>query len=287
MSTNKELFFKLKEINSKYLNEGVIKSLLYEANNVNNLTEFLPLFKKECLDENRFNAMLERVLNGEPVQYVTGKSQFLDWIFNVNPDVLIPRVETEELCAIILDILKETGKKDYRVADICTGSGCLAVAIKSRFPTFDVSALDISDKALNVAKSNANKYHADIKFYQGNMIDPLLEKHQKIDVLVCNPPYIDKEETIDEQVFKYEPHLALLAKPNWKYYEYIFQRYKQLMSDEYVMFFEIGEDMEQDLTNIMNINFDNASFVFKKDLYGKTRFLIISGVNYGDKIKEC
>lgn len=286
MSSNRDLFFKLKNANYKYVKESVINQLLYEANGVENLTDFVHLFREECKDEKRLWEMVERVEKGEPIQYVTGKAQFLDWVLNVNQDVLIPRVETEELAANILKILKETGVEKYKVCDVCTGSGALAIAVKNRFPKFDVSAIDISDKALAVARQNACKYHADINFIQGDLIDPLIEKGEKIDVLICNPPYISDKSTIDEQVWKYEPHLALMAEPAWKFYERIFQYYKFFMAKEFVMFFEIGEDMEQDLTNLMNINMDKISFIFRKDMYGKTRFLIISGVNEGGML-DC
>lgn len=284
--TNREAFKKLKEIKNKYMNETVIKSLLYEANDCENLTQFLPFFDKEVKNEEKLQSMLKRVLDGEPIQYVIGKTQFLDWVFNVNKNVLIPRVETEELAANILKILEQSKLENLHVVDLCCGSGCLGICIKDRFKNFDVTCIDISKEALDVAKENAKKYNVDINFINDDFIKPLINTNKKVDILVCNPPYIEDESTIDEQVYKHEPHLALLAKPAWKFYEIIFQYYKTFMSDNFAMFFEIGENMEKDLTNIMNINMDNVTFIFRKDIYGKTRFLFVSGVIHGDKIKD-
>lgn len=285
--TNREAFKKLKAIKNKYVNDSVIRGLLFAANDCDNLTQLIPLFDLPVKDENKLNLYLDRIIKGEPLQYVIGKTQFLDWTIEVDNNVLIPRVETEELAANVLKILNDfKNEKDINVADVCTGSGCLAIAIKSRYPNFKVMATDISNNALNVARKNALNYCLDIDFKQGDLIEPLLSEKNKIDILISNPPYIEDETTIDEQVYKHEPHLALLAKPKWKYYERIFQTHRLYMNKHFMMFFEIGEDMEDDLTNLININFDDVSFVFKKDIYGKKRFLFITGKVDGDTIKE-
>ena len=106
-------------------------------------------------------------------------------------------------------------------------------------------------------------------------MDPLIEKGIKLDVLVCNPPYIDKVDRIDEQVLKFEPHLALLANPCTKFYEEIFAKADKVMNEHYLMAFEIDEDMEQPLIKLMNKYLEAANYRFHKDIYNKMRFLYI------------
>ena len=107
------------------------------------------------------------------------------------------------------------------------------------------------------------------------MITPLLENNIKLDVLVCNPPYIENVDGIDHRTWKYEPHLALLASPSTKYYELIISNINKLMNEHYLIAFEIGEDMVEALTEILNRNNLEGYYRFETDIYGKSRFLFI------------
>lgn len=162
-------------------------------------------------------------------------------------------------------------EKPITIADIGTGSGILAIYLKSRLPNAKVIATDISEKCLRIASENAKNHNVIIDFRQGNMMEPIKEK---LDVIISNPPYIESEETVDEQTLKYEPHLALFASPKTKYYEEILSNMDK-MNDEFFMAFEIGEDMKEELTNLLEDKYQGIGYSFMEDIYFKTRFLYL------------
>ena len=276
MKTNKELYFAAKKLQNKYLNDSCIKNLLIDANGFDNFSDLIKGFNLECKDETKFYGNLDRVLDGEPIQYVLGYTEFLDLKLKVNKNVLIPRQETEELALIVSKALKDI-KEDINIADVCTGSGTLAIKLKKDIPHANVYASDISEEAINVAADNSSINNTSITFFIGDMLTPFIKLGIKLDVLVANPPYIGDSSTIDEQVYKYEPHLALLAEPKTKYYEEIFKHVNEVMNPQYLIALEIGEDMQEELTKLMQKYLKTASFLFKKDIYGRLRFLIIRG----------
>lgn len=151
-------------------------------------------------------AGLKRLSMGEPLAYVIGSMEFYHCNIRVTPDVLIPRPETEEL---VEKIVREV--KNGELWDICTGSGCIAIAIKKAVPALHVVAVDISEKALNLAKENAKANGVEIEFLQGDLLSPL--QGRKADVIVSNPPYVSQNEydTLDSSVRDFEPKLALLG----------------------------------------------------------------------------
>ena len=273
MPTNREIYFKLLKENNKYLNKSVIVSLLTDANGFSDRMTLYSNFDKEVKNIEKFLNDVDDVKKGVPFQYVLGYSEFLGHKINVNKNVLIPRQETEQLTVDTIVYLKRFMDSNDKcvIADVCTGSGAIARAIEEEFPNAEIYATDISPEAIKVAESNLQK----TKVLQGNLVDPLIEKGIKLDVLVCNPPYIDKVDQIDEQVFKYEPHLALLANPSTKFYEEIFVKADKVMNEHYLMAFEIGEDMEKPLIELMNKYLEGANYRFHKDIYNKMRFLYI------------
>jgi release factor glutamine methyltransferase len=278
MPTNREVFFALQKQSDKYLTRPVIKALLNDANGFSDLMSLYQNFDLECPKYEQLMNNVERVKNGEPFQYVLGYSNFIDLEMNVTPSVLIPRPETEELVVRLKSMIDSYFEnKNISIADIGTGSGAIAVSLKHFFPDATVTAVDISHEAIEVAVSNAEKYHQSIAFFEGNMVDPIVKLGIKLDVLVSNPPYIPSKDTIDDNVWNNEPHLALLANPSTKYYEEIFSHAAEIMNPHSIMAFEIGEDMEQPLKELMckYLNFTNLVFKFSKDMYNKTRFLYI------------
>jgi len=275
MPTNRSIYFELNNLKNKYLTRLVIKSLLNYANGYYNDIDLYKNFDKECDNYETLLSMIERVKNGEPYQYVLGYANFIDRFFKVTPDVLIPRQETEQLVISTKKYIEKYFKNSPTIADVCTGSGCIAVSIKRYFPDAKVYGTDISKNAITVASENSSWNKQDVTFLEGNILEPLIDNHIQLDVLICNPPYIENEKEIDEQVYKYEPHLALLAKPSTKYYEEIFKNADKVMNDNCIMAFEIGEDMEDALSIMVENYFPTAAYIVSKDMYGKTRFLFI------------
>ena len=283
MPTNRELFFNLIKKNNKYLTRLVIKSLLNDANNFTNEVDLYKNFDLEVPNYDELVKKIERVENGEPYQYVLGYANFIDRYFEVNPSVLIPRQETEQL-VIDLKSLIEARFKDQpiQIADIGTGSGAIAISLKRYFENAQVYATDIDQDAIDVAADNSGMLGYDVLFIRGNMLEPLIKHDIKVDVLVSNPPYIDGRATIDEQVWKYEPHKALLASPDTFFYEEILKNIDKVLNPGGIVAFEIGEEMEESLTAIVKKYMPGSNFYFTKDLYNKTRFLYI--IEQGDEI---
>lgn len=277
MPTNREVFFSLLKENNKYLTRMVIKSILNDANNYTNELDLYKNFDKECPNYEDVLSKVDRVRKGEPFQYVLGYANFIDNFFEVSPSVLIPRPETEELVIRVKQIIETAYGKDaaINIADVGTGSGCIGISLKRYFPNSNVYMSDIDQGAIDVAASNAGRLDAACLIFKGDMLKPFIKNRVKVDVLVSNPPYINGPETIDEQVWKYEPHKALLATPDTFYYEEIIKDAHEVLNDGGMLAFEIGEDMEESLTKIINACMPKANYQFAKDMYGKTRHLFI------------
>ena len=277
MPTNRELYFSLIKENNKYLNRNVITTVLCYTNSFDcNLTLYKN-FDKECENYENFLSLLERIKKGEPYQYVIGKTNFIDLQFNVNPSVLIPRQETEELVIgtkVMIDKMFGPYAK-INIADVCTGSGVIGIYMKKFFRLSNVYISDIDDECLKVARSNSKLHNLPVIDIQGDLLSPFIEQNIKLDVLICNPPYIGDESTIDEQVWKYEPHKALLASPKTLFYERIFRDTDKIMNKDALLAFEIGEDMEDELSEMVEKYLPNSAYKISKDMYGKIRFLYI------------
>ena len=225
------------------------------------------------LDESKqtlFLSALERLKSHEPIQYVLGKTTFMDLEFKVNSSVLIPRTETEELVRLML---KEDldGKE---ILDIGTGSGCIAISLAKNLPNAKVTALDISNHALDVAKENAKFNNVDIEFIKVDIFE--YQSDKKYDIVVSNPPYVLESEKvlIKHNVLGFEPNLALFVEDNksLKYYEHILNLSYDSINPIGQIFFEINHIKRKDLENIFKKN-NRFKSEFFKDSYNKTRFL--------------
>jgi len=200
-------------------------SYIYESDELNSIfylisEEYLQIPRSKILladeielDSNKeklFLDALDRLISNEPVQYVLGKTTFMDLEFKVNSSVLIPRPETEELVRLML---KEDldGKE---ILDIGTGSGCIAISLAKNLPNAKVSALDISEEALIVARENAKLNNVDIDFINADIFD--YQSDKKYDVIVSNPPYVRESEKalMKSNVVEYEPKQALFVADN-------------------------------------------------------------------------
>ena len=175
------------------------------------------LLQKETLftaaQQQQYDLALRAMAVGVPLQYVTGAAWFMGKEYRVNSDVLIPRPETEELVQWVIDDCKGSVGKTP-IIDIGTGSGCIAISLKLAIPDAEVTAMDMSNAALSVAKKNAERLHARIAFLQSDFLDAAqYNKFHKYDVIVSNPPYIPISEkgNIHTNVKDHEPHMALFV----------------------------------------------------------------------------
>ena len=272
MPSNREAYFEALRLD---IPKSVIEFALKEVNGFSNL-ELTKNFDEEITDYLFFKNAIDRYLNGEMIEYIFNKSYFLSTPFFVNKDVLIPRQETEQLVLRTIELIKEMfGDNKVNIADICTGSGCIGISIAKELNDNNYFLTDISKEAIRVAKKNAEELLGEtkIKFLQGDMLEPL--KELKLDVIVCNPPYISDIKGIDEKTWKQEPHLALLAEPATLYYEKLLKEYVPIVNDKYLLAFEIGEDMQEELMKLVDKYCPKATYFFENDIYGKTRFLFI------------
>lgn len=225
-----------------------------------------------------FEAGVERLVEGEPLGHVLGFEWFYGNRFKVNEDVLIPRPETEELVAYILAAYDEYFKDTLNVTavDVGTGSGAIAVALKKEEPNIHILASDISEKACRIAKQNAQDNDAVVEVLCGDMLEPLIERNIKVDILISNPPYIPSDEAMEDSVVNYEPHVALFGgEDGLKFYRIIFEHAKKVLKDKAMMAFEMGYNQKEALSAEARKYFPDAKIEVIKDMSGKNRMLFI------------
>lgn len=212
-----------------------------------------------------------------PIQYILGYSYFYQRKFSVNHNVLIPRQETEELVDNVIKMCyKIFGKREINVVDVGTGSGAIAVTLKKECNNMKVTATDISLNALEKAKINAQIHSANIDFFAGDMLEPLLERNLKFDVIVSNPPYIAENEEVDDIVKNNEPHLALYANNNgMECYEKILKNANKILNKPGLIAFEHGYWQSDLLIRLIKTYFPIAEYEVIKDINKKDRMTII------------
>lgn len=241
----------------------------------------LYLMMDEEVDEEllkQFQDGMQRYMNGEPIQYINGKENFFSRDFIVNENVLIPRYETEELVENILYKIDDYFD-DYSSIDLCdvgTGSGAIAITLALEEPKLNVVATDISEEALEVAKANASELDAQVTFYQGDMLEPLIDRQQKFDIFVSNPPYIPQDQEIESVVKDNEPHVALFGGNDGLYfYRKIFKDVRHVLKDRALLAFEMGFDQRELMSQAVEQYFPGIPYEFIKDINGKDRMLFI------------
>lgn len=241
----------------------------------------LYLMMDEEVDEEllkQFQDGMQRYMNGEPIQYINGKENFFSRDFIVNENVLIPRYETEELVENILYKIDDYFD-DYSSIDLCdvgTGSGAIAITLALEEPKLNVVATDISEEALEVAKANASELDAQVTFYQGDMLEPLIDRQQKFDIFVSNPPYIPQDQEIESVVKDNEPHVALFGGNDGLYfYRKIFKDVRHVLKDRALLAFEMGFDQRELMSQAVEQYFPGIPYEIIKDINGKDRMLFI------------
>ncbi len=217
--------------------------------------------------------IIERINNGYPVQYLIGNVDFYGYIIKVNPNVLIPRFETEGLVEKTLTYLNKLELNNASLLEIGTGSGCISIALKKERPSLEISAIDISSKAISLAKKNAKINKVDINFIKKDMFKYNLINNY--DVIVSNPPYITPGDKVSENT-KYEPYNAIYVEGNpLKYYEQIFKIGEKSLNKKFLIALEIDEDEGNNLKKLAKEYFPKAKIKIEKDLAGKNRYLFI------------
>jgi release factor glutamine methyltransferase len=226
----------------------------------------------------KFEKALFRLLEHEPIQYIVGKTSFYGLEFKVNPNVLIPRPETEELVKWILNDFSTSHLMPHtlslKILDIGTGSGCIAVSLAKNLPQAKITALDISEKALEVAKENAKLNQVKIDFLSGNILE-MQNLPQKFDLIVSNPPYVRESEKTQMQrnVLEHEPKTALYVKDSdpLLFYRKIANLAKASLNKEGKVYLEINQYLRKETENLFSKN--GFSTELREDIFGNIRML--------------
>lgn len=215
----------------------------------------------------------------EPIQYILGKTEFFGLTFNVNEHTLIPRPETEELVHWIISE-QTKNEKQLTILDIGTGSGCIAISLAKNLPNSKVFALDLSEKALNVAKENAIDIGVEIEFVEADILKNknwILEFDAlEFDIIVSNPPYVRNLEKaqMTNNVLKYEPDLALFVEDRDPliFYNAIAEFASKYLKREGELFFEINQHLGKDMIELLE-NFGFKDIELRKDIFGNDRMI--------------
>lgn len=249
-----------------------------------------PDFLVDDITKNELNIALEKLKNHEPIQYILGKTEFFGFPFIVNKNTLIPRPETEELVVWILEevtLLQKSILKEISILDIGTGSGCIAISFSKKLRNAKTYAIDISKKALKIAKKNAKLNKVFINFFEIDIlkINSLenLKKDQnssnqpvKFDIIVSNPPYIRNSEKIEinRNVLENEPHQALFVSDEnpLLFYEKIADLSKKHLAENGILFFEINQYLGKEILEML-LQKGVKNFEIRKDLFGNERMI--------------
>ena len=226
----------------------------------------------------KLNNILARLQTGEPIQYILGHTEFYGLTFKVNPSVLIPRPETEELVEWVLNSKVESQKsKVSNILDIGTGSGCIAISLKKNFPTAQVSAIDISTEALQTAKQNAELNEVDINFIHADILNINSEiEIPKSEIIISNPPYVtlhDKTQ-MHTNVTDFEPHTALFVPENDPliFYKAIADFATDNLAPKGLLFFEINESLGKETVEMLESK-GFKDIELRKDMSGRDRMV--------------
>lgn len=221
----------------------------------------------------RIRPLVKRRAEHEPLQYITGSTNFMGCHIEVNPSVLIPRIETEQLVELLLESTRDLENSAVTLLDIGSGSGCIPIAIKKFRPSWTCHGIDISSEALSLAKKNASANDVDILFGKGNLfsLNQINKPSQGWDIIISNPPYIGPDEKLllEKQVTDYEPGLALFHNNPLDVYRSVISYAHQESSS---LFLELNDQLSDQILNIADDFFSSAQL--RKDLDNNSRFLL-------------
>lgn len=239
------------------------------------LEELLISENKE-VDDTLFNEYFKRYLKGEPLYYILKEAPFYGKTFSVNSKVLIPRNETEELVLYVINYVKRNKLDNVTILDVGTGSGCIAVTLNLEIKDSKVTGVDISNDALEVAKMNNDKLNGKVTLYKSDCFDEVITRKETYQVIVSNPPYIDRDSFVEKSVLDYEPHLALFAdNKGLAVLEKLIMNIDKVLIDKGLAIFEISPEQEENLKNIAHKYIPSYQIEFVKDINNFVRFMVL------------
>ena len=249
-----------------------IEYLIKETFSLTNV-DFI-LKQDKSFDDALFVDRLEELKKGKPVEYILGYASFCLLKFKVDENTLIPRSETEDLVYRTIEFVKKMGLRKPRILDIGSGSGCISITLNKMLIDSIVESVDISSKALEVAKENNVLNNTNVEFYLSDCFEKV---NGTFDVIISNPPYIDRNSYVQESVLKYEPHTALFADDNGlAIYKRIIEKLLSYINRPSIVAFEISPDLVDRLEMLIKEHLGECEYSFEKDLNGFDRFLFIS-----------
>ena len=253
-----------------------VETLLQKALGVDRLYILLNLDKDLSEDEEKtFNKFIEERLNNRPIAYIVGNREFMGLDFYVQAGVLIPRPDTEVLVEEVIELAKDKGQ--IEILDIGTGSGAITVSLAKYLENAKLTSVDISEIALEIGKKNAisNNVEDRINFVKSDLFSSL-NKNQKFDIIVSNPPYIKREviDTLDKQVKDFEPYNALEGGiDGLDFYRAITTQAKDYLKEGGVLAYEVGHDQSEDVSKLMEMD-GYTNIYTRKDLQQIDRVVI-------------
>jgi len=254
-----------------------IEWLLAEVLQVKRLDLYLkfdrPLSQSE-LDAIR--PLVKKRASHEPLQYILGYTNFMNAQISVTPDVLIPRIETEQLVEILLDNHPaDDSSEAKKLIDIGTGSGCIPIALKMERPNWQIDALDISEEALRIARKNAESNEVEITFMQGDILEwKKLPVEKTYDIVISNPPYVlpEEKDELEEQVVNHEPSLALFCENLENMYGSVINFSENYLQDQGMLCLEVHEKHGERIQQLFDDTRWETSLL--KDYDKNPRFII-------------
>lgn len=275
MATRREIFLQLRDIASELYGEEEgrqIAEMIVLAKGAITRNELLIESNKE-LEIKDIDRIITQLREWRPVQYIIGVASFDDMDLEVGEGVLIPRPETEELVEWIASEAQQSAK----IVDVCTGSGCIAIALRRRLSDSRVCGIDISKEALNIARRNAQKFAPSVEFIEGDALGDFSQLVDgKVDVVVSNPPYIpiSHRELMRPNVTEHEPSIALFVDDNdpLLFYRSIARRARTMLRKGGKLYFEIYENFADEM-RVMLSSEGYSNIVVREDFRGKQRMV--------------
>lgn len=275
MATRREIFLQLRDVASELYGEEEgrqIAEMIVLAKGAITRNELLVEPDKE-LEIKDIDAIIAQLREWRPVQYIIGLASFDDMDLEVGEGVLIPRPETEEL----VEWIASEAQQNAKIVDVCTGSGCIAIALRRRLSDSRVWGIDISKEALNIARRNAQKFAPSVEFIEGDALGDFSQcVDGKVDVVVSNPPYIpiSQRELMRPNVTEHEPSIALFVDDNdpLLFYRSIARRARTMLRMGGKLYFEIYENFADEM-KVMLSSEGYSNIVVREDFRGKQRMV--------------